>query len=37
MLLRSIYKVLKDGVEFEPAVAATRTAEATAPEAVAGT
>jgi transposase len=32
MLLRSIYKVLKDGVEFEPVVAATRTAEATAPE-----
>lgn len=36
MLLRSIYKVLKDGVEFEPARVATRTAEATAPE-VAGT
>jgi transposase len=28
MLLRSIYKVLKDGVAFEPAVAATRTAAA---------
>ena len=36
MLLRSIYKVLKDGVEFEPAQSA-RTAEATAPAAVAGT
>lgn len=36
MLLRSIYKVLKDGVEFEPARSA-RTAEATGPAAVAGT